>query len=114
MIREKGDLSFWKNAYDIVMLTEGRRMSDMGTDKKNIRENEDPLEPLYRRMRTELPENETERRILETLAKGGTITECMEIWAGGGFPEEGFRAFLKKAEEWEVSHMCAPGKRRTE
>ncbi len=68
----------------------------------------DPWEPMYQRMRKELPENDTEKEILEMLGRGKSISECFSIWEKNGYDKEAFDNFMKKADEWETSHMCVP------
>ena len=70
--------------------------------------NENPWEPIYRRMEEELPQNDTEREILQILGKGGTICECRDLWVERGFKEDEFLLFLKKAEDWETANLCSP------
>ncbi len=66
----------------------------------------DPWEPMYQRMREELPGNDTEKEILEMLGQGKSISECLSIWVKNGYDKESFDVFMKKADEWETSHVC--------
>ncbi len=72
-----------------------------------------PMMTGYSIMQEELPQNDTEKEILQILARGGTIRECQELWVENGYPEEEFDVFFKKAGDWETRHMCGPGRYET-
>lgn len=72
--------------------------------------NENPWEPMYQRMRDELPENEIERETLRMLAAAVPLSECEELWEKNGYTGEDFHRFMLRANEWENTHMCGPGK----
>ncbi|MCR5627718.1 MAG: hypothetical protein K6F99_10390 [Lachnospiraceae bacterium] len=67
---------------------------------------EDPWEKRYRRMREEIPSNETEKKVMEILGKGGAISECRDVWKEGGLKEEDFDGFMKKVSEKESELFC--------
>ncbi len=69
-----------------------------------------PMATGYDVLQEELPENDTEREVLKILARGGSVSECRELWVRNGYPEEEFDVFFKKAGDWESTHMCGPGK----
>ncbi len=75
----------------------------------NMKPFEDPWEERYRQMREELPENETEKKVMEILGRGGPIHECEAVWKEAGFSDDEFFKFLQKVNEWETRLFCKGG-----
>ncbi len=70
----------------------------------------DPWEAEYIRIQKELPKNEIEKKTLEALFEGASLSDCYErFWNTKGFSYEDFIAFMKSAGKWETGRLCKKG-----
>lgn len=68
-------------------------------------------EEKYKELPAEAGNTPAERKALEMLAKGQSITECQEK---SGLSLEEFFKLLERANAWETEHLCSPGPRLEE